>query len=645
MTGPRRHVVVGTAGHIDHGKSTLVKALTGTDPDRLAEEKLRGITIDLGFAHTDLGGITFSFVDVPGHEKFVHNMLAGATGIDLVMLVVAADEAVMPQTREHLAICRLLGLTSGVVALTRVDLAERELVDLAETDVRETIAGTGFDAAPIVRVSGKTGRGLDALARALEEAAGALPAAERGPWPRLPVDRVFAVKGFGTVVTGTLQGGSLAVGETLSIVPGSEDARIRGLQVHGVKTESAGPSRRVAVNLQGVDKSQVHRGHVLTPRGLGTTTRVLDAEVEVLEDAVAPLSHGQRVRIHHGTAEIFARLRLPAPGELAPGARGAAQLRLESELAALPGDPFIIRRYSPLVTLGGGRIADLDPPRWRRKDPAWPERTRRFARATPEERLGLAIEEAGPRGVSPSDRAARLGLHPLQAAAWCREKASREDAPLIVLGGVRAVSTGGARTLLRDVGETLGELHREDPLDPGPAPEQMRSRVAPDWEPEAFRALLERFAVGGELVVESGAVRLATHEPVPRGELQSALARIVAILDEAGLDAPGTDELLRRANVGRSGEALVVYAARNELMIRIAGDRWIGASAWRRVVDRLRRRAQSGERDVDIATFKELFSLTRKTAIPLLERLDDAGVTRRVGDKRRIMTEGAGLQP
>ncbi|MDQ7086988.1 MAG: selenocysteine-specific translation elongation factor [Acidobacteriota bacterium] len=378
-----RHVVVGTAGHIDHGKSTLVKALTGIDPDRWEEEKRRGITIDLGFAHVELEGRGFSFVDVPGHERFVHNMLAGATGLDLVLLVVAADESVMPQTREHLAICRLLGLQGGVVALTRVDLADAEYVDLVEEEVRGVLAGTFLERAPVVRVSGVTGEGLPALRQALVEQASGLAEREGGPWPRLPIDRVFAAKGFGTVVTGTLLGGPLEVGQSLVAIPGGRRCRIRGLQVHSRSASRVQAHRRVAANLQGVDREQLRRGMVLVPEGREVTARVLDAWITVIDEAPVGVDDGQRLRLHHGTAEVFCRVRMPGGGSLAPSATGAVQLRLEAPLAALPGDRFILRRYSPLVTLGGGRIAELDPPRHRRRRSDWPEHVRALAEAAP----------------------------------------------------------------------------------------------------------------------------------------------------------------------------------------------------------------------------------------------------------------------
>ncbi len=628
------HVVVGTAGHIDHGKSTLVRALTGTDPDRLPEERRRGITIDLGFAHRTLDGITFSFVDVPGHERFVHNMLAGATGIDLLLLVVAADESVMPQTREHLGICRLLGLSAGVVALTRIDLAGEDLTAVAHDEVRELVRGTFLEDAPIVPVSGATGAGLADLERALVEAAARLAPRPAGPWARLPVDRVFAAKGFGTIVTGTLGGAALHVGQTLVAVPGELEARVRGLQVHGATVDTAGPQRRVAVNLQGIDRERLSRGMVLVPPGRGVTTSVFDAALEVLGDAPAALEDGQRVRLHHGTAELLGRLRLPAPGRLAPGAQGAVQVRLEAPLVALPGDRFVVRRYSPVVTLAGGVIVDLDPPRWRRADPAWSAHVARLASASPLERLAASAERAGEAGFVLGERSLRLGLTPDEA----RELASTlaGSRAWLLLGGSVLLAAAAAQALEQRLRRTLSAHHRERPLEPGPAPERLRATLAPDWSAEAFRDWLVRLADAKVLVASTEAVRLASHRGELEGPDRDRLARLLQVLEAAGLAALSEDEWIERAGTGADGRRLVPFAVRRGAAVRLPDGACLGKSAWDGLLGRLREAAAAGRTEFDVAAFKDLFGLTRKHAIPLLEKLDDAGVTQRVGNLRRI---------
>ncbi|RMG44870.1 MAG: selenocysteine-specific translation elongation factor [Acidobacteria bacterium] len=630
----RDEIVVGTAGHIDHGKSTLVRALTGTDPDRLAEEKRRGITIDLGFAHTDIGGYRFAFVDVPGHERFVHNMLAGATGVDLVLMVVAADESVMPQTREHLGICRLLGLRAGVVAITRIDLVEGELVELVEQEVADLVAGTFLQDAPVVRVSGATGAGLEALRDALVEAARKLPPRAEESWARLPIDRAFAAPGFGTIVTGTLHGGSIAVDDRMALLPGGRRVRVRGLQVHGEPVARANPPRRVAVNLHGASRSEIERGMVLVPEGCEVVARAMDAMIEVLGEAPVPLRHGQRVRVHHGTAEVMGRVLLPARDTIGPGETGPVQIRLEKPLAALPGDRFVIRRYSPVTTLGGGVVADVAPPRWKRSDRARAERVRRWAAADPEGRLRLAAEAAGRRGLRLSPEILRrLALPPI-----AEERLRRGEAVgLLVAAGRWAFSESGYEELCSTIAGRLAEHHAEHPLEPGPALEPLRAAAAPALPPEVFRAVVERGARERRWVVEKENVRLPEHAGEPAGGERRALEKMLAGLEEAGLEAVESARLRELAGVDEARAArLLAYAVRAGLAVRVKGERYIGAGAWERLVARLEALRREGRETIGIADFKRLFGLTRKHAIPLLERLDDAGVTRRVGDARRL---------
>jgi selenocysteine-specific elongation factor len=368
-----KHIIVGTAGHIDHGKTALVKALTGIDADRLKEEQERGITIDIGFADLAIGDIRFGFIDVPGHERFVNNMLAGAHGIDLVMLVVAADESIMPQTREHFDICRLLHVKSGLVALTKSDLVDDELRELAQAEVADFVRGSFLDEAPIIAVSSRTGEGIEELKAALVELAASVEPKATSAVPRLPVDRAFSIRGFGTVVTGTLITGELKVGEEVEVLPGGVRSRIRNLQVHGRDTEVALAGQRTAVNLQGLNIEQVPRGSMLAPAGRLRTSSMIDARLDLLEGAAHPLAQRGRVRLHHGTAEVMARVVIlrgeqSASGDeiedlryISPGESRLVQLRLEEPIATLPGDRFIIRSYSPQVTIGGGVVIHALP--------------------------------------------------------------------------------------------------------------------------------------------------------------------------------------------------------------------------------------------------------------------------------------------
>ncbi len=638
LGGGLRPVVVGVAGHIDHGKSTLVRALTGTDPDRLPEEKRRGITIDLGFAHLDVEEISLSFVDAPGHEKFVHNMLAGATGIDVLLLVVAADESVMPQTREHLGICRLLDIRSGVVALTRIDLADKDLIELAEDDVRRLVRGTFLAEAPIIRVSGATGEGLPELRAALLATARRAPARAAGPWPRLPIDRVFAAKGFGTVVTGTLSGGLLRVGQTLVAIPGDLEGRVRGLQVHGAPALEAGPHGRVAVNLQGIPRERLTRGMVLAPPGRQVVATVFDARVEVLDEAPAPLADGQRVRVHHGAAEVMGRLRLPAPGRITPGGDGACQLRVEAPLAVLPGDRFVLRRYSPVTTLGGGVVVDLDPPRWRRSDEQWPAHVNLLAGGDAAVRLASAAVVAGEDGVSLTSRATRLGLEPARARELAEELATgaAAAAPVTLLGGDRLVFQPALERLAARLSETLSRAHRERPLEAGLALEPLRAQVTPAWDAASFRDWLTRLEAKGLIAVTAEGARLGGHAVELSGADKALYERMTRVLEAVGLLAIPEEEWLRNAEAGPEGKRLVGFAVKRGDAVRLKDGALVSAAAWRGMVERLRREAAAGRSNFAVPEFKEWFSLTRKHAIPILEKLDDQGVTQRVGDLRRI---------
>jgi len=407
-----RHVVAGTAGHIDHGKSALVQALTGIDPDRLKEEKERGITIDIGFAHLDLGGgLTLGIVDVPGHERFVKNMLAGVGGIDLVMLVVAADEGIMPQTREHLAICQLLRVKSGLVILTKADLAEPDWLELVREDVRGYLRGTFLDGSPIVAVSAKTGAGLDPLKGHLATLARAVPARGTDATFRLPIDRVFTIRGFGTVVTGTVAGGQITLDERVEIYPRQLQAKVRGLQTHGRPVSAAVAGQRVAVNLQGIERAAIERGDVLSLPGLLRPTFMLDATCELLADAPAPLKPRQRVRFHIGTSEVMARVHLLDAEQIEPGHRGYVQLRLEAPIVALPRERYVIRSYSPMVTIGGGELLDVAPAKARRSQ-SLVARLAVLEGGTPDAVIEEHIMRVGPGGARTADLRARTPFGP-----------------------------------------------------------------------------------------------------------------------------------------------------------------------------------------------------------------------------------------
>ena len=622
-----RSIVVGTAGHIDHGKSALVLALTGTDPDRLKEEKARGITIDLGFAHADIGGITFAFVDVPGHERFVKNMLAGVGGIDLVLLVIAADESVMPQTREHFAICRLLGVRSGIVVLTKADLVDVETLELARAEARELTAGSTLSEAPVIAVSAKTGQGLDALRAALVTAAGAVPEHRPDGPPRLPIDRVFSMRGFGTVVTGTLTAGTIRVdhadGEELVVLPGERRVKVRGIQVHGAATASAGPGRRVAVNLGGVEVAELTRGQTLSRPGAYEVTRRFDAAIEMLPDA--QLRHGQRVRFHHGTSELLGRVALA-------GERGFARLRLEGPAVLTRGDRFVLRQYSPAVTIGGGLVLDPAPARSPIRTPAAAERFRRLSGSDRDGAM-VFVEERRASGIARGRLASRAGLS--ESALRTTVDGLVADGRIVVVGD-ELFDLSVVRALEQRLVDAVAEHHRANPLAEGLPREEARARFFSLASPTLFDDVVRRLIDGGRL---AGRDRLAqpgrgvtmTQEEV---RTQDALVRIYR---DAGLAPPDM-----ATAAGAAGVPVTVADRVSKVLLRqktlVKLDTLLFHAE---ALDGLKReiaalKAQPGAR-VDVAGFKERYGISRKYAIPLLEWLDRERVTKRAGDSRVIL--------
>jgi selenocysteine-specific elongation factor len=637
-----RSVIVGTAGHIDHGKTTLVRALTGVDADRLPEEKRRGITIDLGFAELDLGDARVGFVDVPGHERFVKNMLAGAHGLDLVALVVAADEGVMPQTREHFDICRLLGVRSGLVVLTKADAVDDELLELVRAEVEELVTGSFLEGAPALAVSARTGQGVEELKAALRDAALAAPARSTDAVARLPVDRSFTMRGFGAVATGTLVAGEIGEGDELELLPAGARVRVRGLQVHGAAVKRAGAGQRTAVNLGGVDAAGVGRGMVLAPVGRLRPTQILDAVVDVLADAPRPLRTRQRVRVHHGTAEVLARVAaLEEAGEVAPGSKGYAQLRLESPVVALPGDRFIVRTYSPQQTVAGGVVLDAHAAKHRgRERAAARARLAALEGADRAARLAFFAESAGERGLPRAEAAARTGWRDDVLAAALEEASAR--GALVEAEGVvvpREVLRGLARAAVAEV----ESHHRREPLSRGLARETLRERVFSRAAPEVFRAALRLAEAEGALVPERELVRAAGHSLDLSPADAAVRDRLEAVYRDAGLEAPALEEALARA--GGDGarrehlRKLLQLLLDSGALVRVKEDLLFHREALAGLTAALRdyAAARAPDRLIDVAAFKELSGVSRKYAIPLLEYFDRERVTRRAGDRRLIL--------
>ena len=632
-----RHVVAGTAGHIDHGKSSLVLALTGIDPDRLKEEKERGITIDIGFAHLDLGdGLTLGIVDVPGHERFVKNMLAGVGGIDLVMLIIAADEGVMPQTREHLAICQLLRVRSGLVVLTKADLAEPDWLELVREDVRTFLRGTFLEGAPILPVSAKTGEGLPALRETLATLARAVPVRGTDATFRLPIDRVFTIRGFGTVVTGTVAAGELALDDRVEVYPHELQAKVRGIQTHGQPVSAAVAGQRAAVNLQGVERAAIARGDVLSLPGLLQPTYMLDATCELLADAPAPLETRQRVRVHVGTSEVMARVHPVTAPAIEPGQRGYVQLRLEAPIVALPRDRYVIRSYSPMVTIGGGELLDVAPAKARRS-PALAARLQVLETGSPEAIVEAHVQRVGGRGIRTAELRARTPFGPEALRTHLQTLLAQER--VLVVDREWYVHVEAANKLRAEAAAALAAFHAREPLKPGMSKEELRTRLG-GLDDRVFLALLERFAAAGVLVTDKDKVRGAGHAVRLTPAQQAASDRIEAEFREAGVAPPTLEEAFAKVGLaGSSAQAMAQLLVDSRRLVRIREGLYFHAEPLHAAVDRIVAFLRENQA-ITPQQIKDLLGISRKYAIPLLEWLDTQRLTLRVGDKR-VLREGA----
>jgi selenocysteine-specific elongation factor len=627
-----KHVVVGTAGHIDHGKTALVKALTGIDTDRLPEEKARGITIDLGFAFLEEpDGLTVEIVDVPGHERFVKNMLAGVGGIDLVMLVIAADEGVMPQTREHLAICQLLKIKSGLVALTKTDLAEPDWLELVQDDVRRLLAPTFLSGCPIVPTSVKTGQGLPELRQALAALARAVPAKASDQTPRLPIDRVFTVKGFGTVVTGTLTAGALAVDDRVEVYPRGVQSRVRGLQVHGRPVERTAAGQRTAVNLQAVERAAIERGDVVAPPGALLPALLVDATVELLEDAPRPLKTRDRIRFHAGTQEVMARVLLVGRAALEPGETAYGRFRLEAPVVALPGDRFVIRSYSPMITIGGGTLLDIAPPRFKRKAPALLAHLALLEKGEPAQVLEEHLRQAGAAGARATDLRARVPFGPERLRGLLDDL---QKAGAIVAVDREWYLHREANDRLRS--QTLALLetfHGENPLRAGISREELRSRAGNAQE-RVFAQLLASLEAEGLLRTERDQVRLASHAIRLTPEQQRVVNGLEADYLRAGAAPPSPEEALARQGLsGTEKHELFQLLVADRRLLRVKESLYFHADALRAIQDKLVAYLRE-HREVGPAEVKDLWGVSRKYAIPLMEYFDAQRVTVRQGERR-----------
>jgi selenocysteine-specific elongation factor len=637
-----RHLIVGTAGHIDHGKSALVLALTGIDPDRLEEEKKRGITIDLGFAHLDLGeGIRVGFIDVPGHERFVRNMLAGVGGIDLVILVVAADESIKPQTREHFDICKLLGIRKGLVAITKSDLVDREIMDLVRLEIQEFVRGSFLEDAPLLGVSAKTGEGLEALKDELRRLAlEVTPKPEELPF-RLPIDRAFVMKGFGTVVTGTLIAGRIEKDAEVEIYPLGRRVRVRGIEVHNAPARTALAGQRTAVNLPGIEAKEISRGMILAPPGLFRATSRLDCRLNLLP-AARPLKNRARFHFHCGTAETIAEVVLLEGKELAPGSSAFAQLRLSEPSVLMPGDRFIIRHFSPVTTIGGGSVLDNQPARHRLGDATVVPLLDALEKGDSEVRLEWLVRQAGEAPLA--GLVSRTGWPPAEVLRVGRVLASTNRLALLGQPPELFVHQGHFQELARRVIEQLEKFHAQNPLVAGLPKEDLRSRTDTRSSPHPtspsnllFNALLQTLAAQGKVDVQGETVRLAGRRIQLTPEEQVARDQISAAFERRGLAVPGAPEVLAKLRIDRPrAEKLLQILLKENVLLKVTEDLIFHRSALQQLKQLLvRRKAQSNH--INVAVFKEITGLSRKYAIPLLEYLDRERVTRREGDERIIL--------
>lgn len=633
---PHRNLIIGTAGHIDHGKTVLVKALTGRDTDRLAEEKVRGISIDLGFAPLTLSdGSVVGIVDVPGHENFVRNMMAGATGVDLALLVVAADDGVMPQTREHLAILDLLGVTRGVVAVTKIDLVEEDLVPLVIEEIGELLQATALNGSPVLPVSAVTGTGIDSLKQELERAAGQVMLKDEALPPRLPIDRVFTLKGIGTVVTGTLWSGTLHAGDNLKIMPAGQAARVRNLQVHDSDREAARAGERVAVNLAGVSRSQVARGDVLTVPGYLGPTYMIDARITLLRDCPRPLKRGARLRFHHGTRELLGRIYPLEEGSINPGEERPAQLRLESRAVCAPGDRFVLRSYSPMTTIGGGTVVDAHPEKHRVKDPAALAAFKDLESADPGKQVHVYLSRAD-MPVSSSSLVLDSGLAPRQVEESLETLTSNGQA--VKLGHqdpVSYLSDNRFSEAAEALQQALQRFHRENPLSEGMAKETLKKQVLASWDSRAAEEFIDGLAGEGLLESTGHLVRLPGASASVTVEQKEMIDVLVSSIEHNPVSPPTLGELASELKSERQLlSELLAIAEKQKRVVRVSPDLYYPSGALEQIETTLRESIT--EDGITISDFKNLIGTSRKYALPLLEYFDRMKLTVRVGDVRRL---------
>ncbi len=630
-----KRVIIGTAGHIDHGKTALVKALTGIDCDRLREEKERGITIELGFAALDLGGgRRVGIVDVPGHEKFVKNMVAGATGIDAVMLVIAADEGVMPQTREHLSICRMLAVQAGCIVLTKSDLVEPDWLELVVADVRDFVAGSFLEDAPVAAFSARTGAGLDELKSLLAQLVDGVQERSAKGLCRLPVDRVFTMKGFGTVITGTLQAGTLQSGDEVAIEPSGVRAKIRGLQVHGLSVGSAGAGQRTAINFQGMEKENIERGDVVGLPDTLVPTKKIALWYEHLAGADRPLKNRAPVRFHAGTAERIGRVVLLEAEEMPPGDKAFVQIVLSAPVVVLPGDRFVLRSYSPVATIGGGMILDIQPPKHKRMAPATAARLTVLKDGSISDCIQLYCREAGVRGIEFDALLRRCGRARQELLTVLDAMTARGEIVLASKKPQFFAMPGIIEELCAAALAQLKAFHESSPLVPGMRRQELLDRLAPGTDARLFQWVLDRMAADASMRVQQEFLSLPSHRPALQQGQQKLKDTVIRLYTAGGLMPPTRREVLENSGAREKELAEILQLlVREGALVRLSDDLYYTAESMRDLSGQAALfMQQHGE--LTIQGFKDQTGLTRKFLIPLFEYFDRIRLTIRMGDKR-----------
>ncbi len=630
-----KHFVLGTAGHVDHGKTALIKALTGVDTDRLKEEKERGITIELGFASLNLpSGRTLGIVDVPGHEKFIKNMVSGAAGIDLVMMVIAADEGIMPQTKEHLHICSLLGISKGIVALTKTDLVEKDWLELVKSEINEFLRGTFLEGAPIVPVSALKKEGLADIIAALESTVSNIPEKADCGIFRLPIDRVFTMKGFGTVVTGTLISDRIKVGEDIQILPEEISVRIRGIQVHNQAVEEAWAGQRTAINLQGIEKSSLQRGDVLVRPETVRPSQRLDVFVEFLSSNAKNLKNRTLVRLHTGTSEIVARLILLDKDEIAPGQKAFAQLVLTNKDVVVAGDRFVLRSYSPITTIGGGHIIDPLPAKHKRLNTKILDELNILQSGQLPQRISVILERNQFIGINLRGLAFRLGINAKNIRESLENLFSAKKAFLLDNEDTTVISSYYFHQLEELVSNKLAAYHKKNPLQEGISKEELKASLGNIISPKLFNMAINSLNKKGTVASDKNNVRLAGHQVQLGGELDSLRQAIGKIYSEAGLTPPAlTDVMNNFTDQKAKAQSIIKLMLKDGDLIKINEELCFAREALDKLRENYKVMLQKDGKATP-ASFKDLTGLSRKYIIPLMEYFDMSKLTVRVDDHR-----------